>query len=947
MRRRRTHDAIPGILLVLVAIVAGCGSSGNREGAIGTAGTSAVVVQKGDPVLPAASGYAGSRACADCHPNQFTGWGNSLHNAPLKTVAELGDRIFVNDANGNNANDFRDGLDLQTQPAFAAFGNNAPVLSFSGGKYFATIGGVTYEVQRTHGGNGYWKQRFQTRIGNSYYILPFQYNEKTVEYVQYDASQWYDGTAPRFTAPYGSDNLVVQFGALGQTGNLGTQRSFENRCAGCHQTGLAVLAQTTSYGGTDVEEVVTGYSELNIGCERCHGPGAKHAATRNPADIINPENFKALGVVGLRASNQVCGSCHSRGEGNATILSGTSPLSLEYPARLDLGTLRLPLPGESVVDNSAGNPYVILNTSSAYYGVPPLRFFSAYENWYDGATFTYDFPTYVASRQNHQQWTDLEQGPHAADVSGNTCWSCHDPHKPAGNPDADPGDDHQIVSTITQAGVTIATRDDDNTLCLACHASDFGLTLNDVQTVDPAVAVAVFDHMGKEAVMGAQNPSVPAYDPSGTGFGRCSTCHMPQTASSAIRTAIGGTVQEGDIHNHSSLILWPSVNVRVPGNGAEMANACYTAGCHNNDPASAMYVSEITEWSRSGHADFTGEPFRHWDGDGSIPTSCAKCHSKPGFNDFALDGVVNAAAPLGTVVSCGACHTEEGDGTTLWDKRAIYTALDNVLFPSGLRASLADDSNMCMVCHQGRAAKTTVDDAIAANPAGPYSFINIHYFAAAATLFGTEVKGGYEYDNLVYVGRFDHASPFRDTCIKCHMGRADDLLENNHTFEPKTTYCLPCHGAAIANPSDPAHPFRDIRFPTQAGGTLGIDFDGDGNATEGLYFEIWPIMVPGLLAEIQQYAGTVIGTNIAYDPVTYPYFFKDNNGNGIVDPDEANFANGYNLFDATLLKAAYNYQVVQKDPCGYVHNGQYIIQLLYDSTRDLGGDTAVAAYIRP
>jgi hypothetical protein len=107
MRRRMTHDAIPGMLLVLVAMLAGCGSSGGREGAIGTAGTSAVVVQKGDPVLPAAPGYAGSRTCADCHPNQFEGWGKSLHNAPLKTVAELGDRIFVNDVDGNGVNDFQ------------------------------------------------------------------------------------------------------------------------------------------------------------------------------------------------------------------------------------------------------------------------------------------------------------------------------------------------------------------------------------------------------------------------------------------------------------------------------------------------------------------------------------------------------------------------------------------------------------------------------------------------------------------------------------------------------------------------------------------------------------------------------------------------------------------------------------------------------------------------
>jgi len=58
-------------------------------------------------------------------------------------------------------------------------------------------------------------------------------------------------------------------------------------------------------------------------------------------------------------------------------------------------------------------------------------------------------------------------------------------------------------------------------------------------------------------------------------------------------------------------------------------------------------------------------------------------------------------------------------------------------------------------------------------------------------------------------------------------------------------------------------------------------------------------------------------------------------GTGIVDSGEAVNANRYNVFDATLLKAAYNYQVAQKEPCGYVHNPRYVLQLLYDSIRDL------------
>jgi hypothetical protein len=71
----------------------------------------------------------------------------------------------------------------------------------------------------------------------------------------------------------------------------------------------------------------------------------------------------------------------------------------------------------------------------------------------------------------------------------------------------------------------------------------------------------------------------------------------------------------------------------------------------------------------------------------------------------------------------------------------------------------------------------------------------------------------------------------------------------------------------------------------------------------------------------------------------------DTNGNGQADPDEANFGNRYNAWTPRLLKAAYNYQFAQKDPGAYVHNGKYILQVLYDSIADIGG--SVAGMTRP
>jgi len=942
-------------LAIALLVMTGC-SSDKKEG--GEAAVGADAVQSGDPVLAAADGYVGSRRCGQCHQQEFVGWSKSLHNRPLKMVDELGAGIFVNDHDSNGRNDFEDGLDFN-DPAFATkFGyanpfaaqaalGVAPRLS-TGSKFFITIGSTTYEVQRTQGGNGYWKQRYHTKVGRSYYILPVQFDEKFNRYVPYSPANWYDaGNQPLYNGVYGTDALVQQFGARNNAvEKKGQSVSWENRCAGCHQAGLRVEGQTTSYGGTDVVEVVTGYVELNIGCENCHGPGLIHSQTANPGDIINPDNFRALGVTGLRVALQTCGSCHSRGESVATI-PGMN-LKLEYPSQLVAGTSRLslPTPGVNVVDSAS--PWVDLNLTTAYYRLGPqfplletdplLQFFTEYGGWYA----PYVFPTYIASRQHHQAWTDMEQGPHAPDKDDDiACWDCHNPHKARGNPAAEPGDDHQIIETVSLNGVTVNTRDDNNTLCLACHAEFLGLTINDVRVNNTAaISAAVSRHMGEEAVMG----EVP-YNPAGTGVGRCSRCHMPKTAVSAVlRTAVGGLgLGEGDIHNHSFSIIWPSVNPLIP--NTEMVSSCYAAGCHSNDPSDTAqsYQDTVTRWALSGHADFTGLPFRDFDSTGFTGTRlvCAKCHTRSGFEDYVLDETVNTPVDPGQVLSCGTCHT--GNGTnTRWDERSTYVALDNVLFPSvaggpQVRASLNDSSNICMTCHQGRESKRTVDNTIGGNEAGPFTFINIHYFAAAATFFGTDVQGSYEYAGKTYAGRFLHTDT-RDTCIECHLGKGF-VSPANHRFLPETGYCSECH-PEVNTPSDPDNPFRDIRL-----GTLGIDFDGDGDSSEGIYFEIWDTLVPALLARIKVYAFNELGVRIAYDGDVYPYFFKDTNGNGVVDESEAVFANRYNLFDARLLRAAYNFQTVQKEPCGYIHNARYHIQILIDSIDDLGGD--ISDFTRP
>ena len=337
----------------------------------------------------------------------------------------------------------------------------------------------------------------------------------------------------------------------------------------------------------------------------------------------------------------------------------------------------------------------------------------------------------------------------------------------------------------------------------------------------------------------------------------------------------------------------------------------------SDDMAPAVEIPFLDRWMNSGHADSTAEAFRHWDEEDpqEVPTSCAKCHSSTGYQDFigadgSEAGVVDAAAGIDTVITCVTCHND------------VTVQMTSVTMPSGIELTGLGDESRCMQCHQGRASKFDVDTAIetAGLTESPdevsedLGFINIHYYAATATKYGTMAKGGYEYDGKSYDGFFAHVEEF-STCIDCH---------DSHTLEVKVDQCAHCHDGV-----ETAEDLYDVRMVSSA-----VDYDGDGDIDEGIYYEIAGLQ-DMLYAAMQAYSADVIGTGLIYDEHSYPYFFNDTNGDGAASEDEVAFANAYSSWTPRLVKAAYNYQVSLKDTGGFAHGGKYLIELLYDSIEDL------------
>ena len=341
-------------------------------------------------------------------------------------------------------------------------------------------------------------------------------------------------------------------------------------------------------------------------------------------------------------------------------------------------------------------------------------------------------------------------------------------------------------------------------------------------------------------------------------------------------------------------------------------------------PESVVSITE--KWERSGHADASSRAFTNWDNADPplVPQNCARCHSPHGYLDFlgadgSAAGQVDGPAPIGSVLYCNTCHNTPAH------------TLSAVKFPSGIETQEHSGSANCMQCHQGRAAATTVDNAIAGRDpdavAEGLNFINIHYGVAAATLLGAEAQGGYQYGGKAYVGRFEHVEDYR-TCVQCHDAHSTAI-------NPDT--CSPCHLNVVSS--------ADLRNIRQS----KVDHDGDGDVSAPIAAEI-AVLHSTLYAAIQEYAAKVAGAPIVYEKNTFPYFFIDTNANGIADGNEVNAGNRYVSWTPRLLQAAYNYNFVNKDRGAYAHNPRYVLQLLYDSLEDMGQRVSIAEiarYTRP
>lgn len=275
------------------------------------------------PVLAAdPASYAGAQACASCHPAQTRAWQGSHHARamqPARPSAVLGDFSGATLQHaGVTTTFFRDGdrymvrtdgtdrtlHDYQIAYTFGVYPLQQYLIPFPDGRYQAL--GIAWDSRKREQGGQRW-----------FSLYPDQ-------------------------ALRGGDRLHW----------TGRDQTWNYQCADCHSTDLRKnfdLAANT---------YATTYSDVNVACEACHGPGSRHIAW---ATLPTPDPQKGL-VVPLTAGNRgtwvmnpatgiaqrtnpasaaelnACGGCHAR---RSVIASGTTGatqfLDAYRPALLEPG----------------------------------------------------------------------------------------------------------------------------------------------------------------------------------------------------------------------------------------------------------------------------------------------------------------------------------------------------------------------------------------------------------------------------------------------------------------------------------------------------------------------------------------------------------------------------------------------------------------------------------
>jgi len=663
-------------------------------------------------------------------------------------------------------------------------------------------------------------------------------------------------------------------------------KTFEGNCAGCHMPGYTPKKDpvTQEWLASGVNDFGSNYDisldgkpdDINVGCEKCHGPGSEHVAAFGATKIVSPAKISPS------RANQICGFCHDRQKGNGTGLVNDTPLNLanSFPRA---GTRR--------------KDYLAAYTTR--------KGPAAKEIWKD-----FDA---IHAKSHHEHFPDMQKSSHSRNSRRLVvCSDCHDTH--------DKKNPAMLKYSLAP----------DSPLCQQCHTID--VTQHMTEKVGTPMTGKVTSctscHMPKTAKTGSGTMGLTLGNPTGgqsdedivywenditshtmmvpsrfTAFGQKPGKAMPTPYTNAC----------GFCHNAASLA---SIN---------KFDSASCGGCH---------AGTYNEWLGTGHSKvvstFVSTTNSFYAG------SCFRCHIGQQFilerlaGDKPYDGTLPYPGPRPQ--GCVVCHYPHFGGAMASDRLRME---GKVLLPEGPASNPSAGTyvevgkgRLCIYCHNSRRSNPETDSVAAwSSSAGAWRLAGTpHVGNQGETYLGFGAVTSFTTGGLDEATISDSFHAKRDfmlpkttqhnACVTCHMHKGK--TGKPHDWKPVIEVCAKCHATDLD--WDQWGGAKKPSFHKPARG----DYDGDGviedieEEYEGLLHRIEAALTDG--------KGSGIGNpevGFGYEFLGgHPYWNLGKSQGTPPDPDAA--------------KAARNFVLFEHDLAAAFHNPAYAIQVLRASWTVLG-----------
>ena len=232
--------------------------------------------EAGGPAVEVGSTFVGREACRPCHEAAFASWQGSDHDLAMDQADE--ESVLGN---------FEDAVFTSTGITSTFFRRD--------GRFFVNTEGPAGEMADFEITHTFGHEPLQQ------YLVPFPGGRLQCLTIAWDSDrgEWFDLYPDQVIPP---DDWLHWTRAA---------QNWNGMCAECHSTNLKKNfdAASNTYDTT--------WSEINVSCEACHGPGSEHVAWAEIQPMARPE-IDDYGLVvrtgAISSSEQVelCAPCHAR-----------------------------------------------------------------------------------------------------------------------------------------------------------------------------------------------------------------------------------------------------------------------------------------------------------------------------------------------------------------------------------------------------------------------------------------------------------------------------------------------------------------------------------------------------------------------------------------------------------------------------------------------------------